>query len=554
MLSKWPIRNKLLVGIGLLLALVVTLSTSGFLGVYSYRSLVKSLSNRAAELPLATALGQRISDLRVTLGESRPLRDTAPITLTSAGETPAAESSARAMPLRQPLAPPTLDDQKLRAEFRTNLRSVQEALDNYVDVLGPKEEVADRRINDAHQEHLTVAEIQEKLDIVATIESQPDWINSVEQADKVNLELEKLQTLAADLPSHLHMRIHDIAGDVRTHYRTLIGITWLTTLCSIFVVGLFVHLFYRWVFRPLRLLVKGSRRVAAGEFGHRIRLQTRDEMSELAEAMNDMTARFQDIRDDLDRQVQMRTKQVVRSEQMASVGFLAAGVAHEINNPLASIAMCAESLESRMHDLLVADAENGPLVRQYLQMIQNEAFRCKEITEKLLDFSRTGEVKRQNTDLCELIRGVLDMVRHLGKYQHKHIRLVADEPLIASVNSQEIKQVVLNLITNGLDSVDTGGTLTIELARRGGQVEMMFSDDGCGMSEEVLEHLFEPFFTRKRGGQGTGLGLSIVYRIVAEHEGHIDAASAGPGQGSQFRVRLPLAEKMKETHHRYQAA
>ena len=96
------------------------------------------------------------------------------------------------------------------------------------------------------------------------------------------------------------------------------------------------------------MLVKGSRRVAAGEFGYRIALQTHDEMAELADALNDMTARFQAIRDDLDRQVQERTKQVVRSEQLASVGFLAAGVAHEINNPLASIAMCAESLESRL--------------------------------------------------------------------------------------------------------------------------------------------------------------------------------------------------------------
>ena len=108
-----------------------------------------------------------------------------------------------------------------------------------------------------------------------------------------------------------------------------------------------MRLSYRWIFLPLRTLIAGSRRVAAGEFGYRIRLDTHDEMAELAKALNDMTARFQEIRDDLDHQVQVRTKQVVRSEQLASVGFLAAGVAHEINNPLASIAMCAESLEGR---------------------------------------------------------------------------------------------------------------------------------------------------------------------------------------------------------------
>ena len=137
---------------------------------------------------------------------------------------------------------------------------------------------------------------------------------------------------------------------------------------------------------------KGSREVAAGKFDHRIRLDSDDEMRELAEAMNAMTARFQEIRDDLDRQVRERTKQVVRSEQLASVGFLAAGVAHEINNPLAAIALGSESLERRLAELLddVDDshAADRDVVRSYLEMIQKEAFRCKQITEKLLDFSR----------------------------------------------------------------------------------------------------------------------------------------------------------------------
>ena len=122
------------------------------------------------------------------------------------------------------------------------------------------------------------------------------------------------------------------------------------------VFAVFVRLFYRWIFRPLEVLIRGSRKVAGGDFNYHVRLQTHDEMSELAGAMNDMTLRFRTIRDDLDRQVQQRTKQVVRNEQLASVGFLAAGVAHEINNPLASIAMCAESLEGRVRELLADGA------------------------------------------------------------------------------------------------------------------------------------------------------------------------------------------------------
>jgi signal transduction histidine kinase len=274
--------------------------------------------------------------------------------------------------------------------------------------------------------------------------------------------------------------------------------------------------------------------------------------------MNDMTARFEAIRDDLDRQVRERTKQVVRSEQLASVGFLAAGVAHEINNPLASIALCAESLEGRLHELLDAHPEaahdDREVARNYLRMIQNEAFRCKGITERLLDFSRTGDVSREPVELRELVQGVIDVVGHLGRYQDKHIELLPGDPLVAPVNAQELKQVVLNMVTNGLDSLSAGGRLSIELGTCGGQAELVFSDDGCGMTDEVLKHLFEPFFTRRRNGQGTGLGLSITYRIVADHGGHIDVHSDGPGKGSQFRVLLPLAEDQKEMDHRYQAA
>ncbi len=189
------------------------------------------------------------------------------------------------------------------------------------------------------------------------------------------------------------------------------------------MLALFVKLFYQWIFLPLRVLIQGSRKVASGEFTHRIHLDAHDEMSELAAAMNDMTSRFQAIRDDLDRQVQERTKEVVRSEQLASVGFLAAGVAHEINNPLASIALCAESLEGRMSDVVPVDDEQFTIVKRYLRMIQDEAFRCKDITERLLDFARIGEVKRQTTDLRELVQGVIDMVGHLGKYQEKHLEL-----------------------------------------------------------------------------------------------------------------------------------
>ncbi len=177
-------------------------------------------------------------------------------------------------------------------------------------------------------------------------------------------------------------------------------------------------------------------------------------MQALAEAFNDMTARLRVTYADLERQVQERSRQLVRSERLAGVGFLAAGVAHEINNPLASIAFCSEALENRLAPLLAAgDVADAKVVQNYLRMVQEEAFRCKSITEKLLDFSRCGEIKRERTDLAGLIQGVVEMIRHMGKYRHKKIVFQPREAVLAHVDGQEIKQVVLNLVVNALDSM-----------------------------------------------------------------------------------------------------
>ena len=551
MLTRWPIRNKLLVGITLLLVMVVTLSASGFRGVYAYRGLVKSLRGRADELPLATMLLQQVSDLRATAAGAHVQR-------------------------WGPELPAEAADLGLSEQFQGRFDAVAQTLQNYrVQLLADE---ADDRIGDIGPEETVAGQIRLALDRIELLTAETRWGIDEVKHEALNDELEGLQKLAAKLPSHLHDRLAVLADEVRIQYRSLIALLTLTTLAAAALLALFLRLFYRWIFHPLRVLVTGSRQVAAGDFGYRIELASRDEMGELADAMNDMTARFQAIRDDLDRQVQLRTRQVVRSEQLASVGFLAAGVAHEINNPLASIAMCAESLESRLAECshhtsrddestreareLQEDTRTVPakfteqltVMQHYLRMIQTEAFRCKGITEKLLDFSRIGEVKRQNAELRELVEGVIDMVRHLGKYQDRHIKLLGAEPVVAHVNVQEVKQVVLNLITNALDSLDPDGTVEIDLVRSGDKVELIFTDNGCGMTPEVLAHLFEPFFTRRRGGQGTGLGLSIVYRIVTEHGGQIEADSDGPGRGSRFRITLPSAQTAKENHHRYQAA
>jgi len=515
LLSKWPIRGKLLIGLALLLVIVCTLSWGGLQGLYAYRALVVNLHTRVdSELPLANDFSQRLSDLREAFGNTHEEQVVNPAALVAA-----------------------------RADFGRKLEALEGTFDQY------RAQLTD------HSPHAqTVQEIAQALSEIAIVQKSGDWTADPPARERLNSELRDLQRLAGKMPLHLKGVIVQMADEARAEYRKAINITWITSVAAAVMLVLFVRLFYQWIFRPLKVLIKGSRRVASGQFQYRIKLESNDEMSELAAAMNDMTARFQAIRDDLDRQVQVRTKQVVRSEQLASVGFLAAGVAHEINNPLASIALCAESLEGRFGELAPADDDQYAVIKHYLRMIQDEAFRCKDITERLLDFSRIGDVKRHTADLRELVQGVIEMVGHLGKYNEKHLELAPGEPLFAMVNSQEIKQVLLNLMTNGLDSLDPGGLVRVELNQRDGQAEITISDNGCGMTAEVLEQLFEPFFTRRRGGQGTGLGLSIVYRIIADHDGSIDVHSDGPGRGSIFRVRFPLAVAKKEKNDRYQIA
>ena len=311
---------------------------------------------------------------------------------------------------------------------------------------------------------------------------------------------------------------------------------------------------FRWIFTPIRDLEAGVNRVAKGDFDHKIEVHSGDEMEDLAAAFNDMTGRLHDLYGDLARQVNERSRQLVRSERLASVGFLAAGVAHEINNPLASIAFCSEALEGRLADLLHQARSGGrrsddeEVFARYLKMIQEEAFRCKKITEKLLEFSRSSERRRESTDLAALVQSVIDITQHLQSCKGKDIvfeppsERVAGGRIAAPVNAEEIKSVVLNLVVNALDSMAEGGKLSIKLGLHDGMAEMHFSDTGCGMSQEVLENIFEPFFTRSRTGKGTGLGLTISHRIINQHGGEIEATSDGPNKGSTFIVRLPLVE------------
>ena len=521
MVKRRQIREKLLLGGMLVAAVVAVLSASGFVGIYSYRNLVRGLSCRSAELPHASRLGDCVAALRLAHARA------------CAGD----EGAAR--------------------DFLAGLDAVAVALAGYRAELAASD-VEDAPLADRSREHDTAKRIAACLveidHRVRPAAHEPGGASPTDPDALVALapELDALAVLTAALPSFLQERLQELAHEVRNRYRSLILTTWASALMAVLLLAAIGVFTYRWVFRPLRLLGHGSRRVAAGDFGYRIRLDSRDEMADLADALNDMTQRFEEIRDDLDRQVQLRTREVIRSEQLASVGFLAAGVAHEINNPLASIAMCAESLEGRLA-ALGGDDDDARVAHRYLELIQTEAFRCKGITEKLLDFSRLGEVRRQPTAVLSLVKDVAEMLRHVGRFAGRTVEIEDGPDQTVMANPQEFKQVVLNLLVNALDSIEESGRVSVSVRRCFAAAELTFADDGCGMTEEVLEHLFEPFFTRRRTGQGTGLGLSIVQRIVTDHGGRIEAHSDGVGKGATFRLTLPLAEEPRASGPRRSA-
>lgn len=341
--------------------------------------------------------------------------------------------------------------------------------------------------------------------------------------------------------------VEDVGTSIRHSNATIRQSLWVivgATVELLIIVLALLYYFREWIYSPIRELQGGVARVHAGDFDHPIKLASRDELEELANEFNAMTSRLSGIYKDLARQVNERSRQLVRSERMVSVGFLAAGVAHEINNPLASILFCAEALERRLVEVLNQDANPSDVevLTRYLKMIQQEALRCKDITQKLLDFSRSGERKREPTDLAGLIRGVLEVARHLPSARGKTVTFNPETYIVAPVNAQDLKSVILNLVVNAIDSLDDTGSLTIQLRTKDGFAEMIFTDSGCGMAPEVLQNIFEPFYTKSRTGKGTGLGLFISHQIVDQHGGQIEAASAGPGQGSTFTVRVPMVE------------
>jgi two-component system NtrC family sensor kinase len=349
--------------------------------------------------------------------------------------------------------------------------------------------------------------------------------------------------------------LDDIDRKMRTSAITMAALSLGFIIIAALCVGFFVH---RLVYVPLRDLETGARRLSTGNLEQTIPVRSEDEFGQLAASFNAMTVALRNSQSELrewghtlEQKVAKRTQELhiaeaesARTEKLASVGLLAAGIAHELNNPLTGVLTFTTLLRKKMPDGS-ADAED-------LDLVIRETKRCATIIRRLLDFAREKAPEKKFTDLNLVIEDTARIIERPASFRDIEIAMDLDPDLPQVwVDADLIKQVIMNMLVNAQHAIEHEGSITVRSRRfpqpkspePGGppvpMVEISIIDTGCGIPEKNLKRIFDPFFTSKEVGKGTGLGLSVSHGIVRAHGGVIEVESA-VGKGSTFRIYLPL--------------
>lgn len=325
---------------------------------------------------------------------------------------------------------------------------------------------------------------------------------------------------------------------------------------AVLLVVLMAFLVRRQVVLPVADVLEGTRKVARGDLEHRIPVRSHDEIGQLAESFNAMTAALQltsaelaQVVQSLEVRVEERTaalreaqEQLVRTEKLASMGKLSASVAHEINNPLAGVLTYAKLLTRKLRKG-PPDAEGVEVILRNLALIERETERCSTIVKNLLDFARQREPSLRDTDLNTVLGEVLALINHRLEMTGIALQRELGELPLLRADHDQLRQVFFNITMNACDAMGHGGTLTVKsrVLPSGQAVEVEIADTGPGIPAEHRDKIFDPFFTTKE--KGTGLGLSVVYGILQRHGGTIDVRCPPEG-GTVFVTRLPLEARL----------
>lgn len=385
---------------------------------------------------------------------------------------------------------------------------------------------------------------QRVLAVITPIENRADCSNAACHAHPAS------QQILGVLDTHLSLARADtqLAESTRRMIAyTALALATIACLTWLFVIWL--------VYEPIKRLQTGTRELMQGNLGFQIRVPSDDEAGELADSFNQMSLQLRSANEEivawaktLEDRVEQKTRELKRAhdhvlhvEKMASIGKLAAVVAHEINNPLAGILTYAKLLRKWIDRGETIGAKKQE-AEQCLDLIASESRRCGELVKNLLTFSRTAPMNVETTDINVVMDRCIRLVRHQLEMAGVQLQLnLADDLPRVQCDPAQIEQVVLALIMNALDAMPKGGNLWLStgFGARASNYEIGVRDDGTGIAPEILPQIFEPFLTTKETGKGVGLGLAVSKSIVERHGGSIEVESEF-GKGTTFKVELPI--------------
>lgn len=331
--------------------------------------------------------------------------------------------------------------------------------------------------------------------------------------------------------------------------RTLFASIFTAVTMGVILVG---YLISQHIARPILRLRSMSQAVAAGDLNQQIGLRRSDEIGDLADAFDVMTDHLRERTAEAERlyresvqrnqelaeinsKLQAMQLQLIQSEKLAAVGQLTAGIVHDVKNPLAVIKGLAELLEE--------DLTDPDETRKELRVIRESAEKASRIVGDLLKFARQSSSEMQPRDIRETVEASLRLTAYLLRQARVQVtQELPDTPVIVNYDSQQIEQVLINMIHNAIQAMPDRGSLRVNLEHSDGRAALSIQDSGSGIAPDNLKRIFDPFFTTKPEGQGTGLGLSVSYGIVANHQGRIDVQSQ-LGQGTTFTIILPTLQE-----------
>ena len=415
-----------------------------------------------------------------------------------------------------------------------------------------------RRCSGCHHTREMMARLKELNDNVGQYKQA---ISQMSTATAQRERIEGLKTTAVRIGDTLLARTREMAfiADKSLTLRTVGALRGIsnskTVLLGTIVLSFFIALtiaitLTRQITKPVFALVDATRMIAAGRLGFKTSYDDASEFGELARQFNAMSEQLKNEHERIvsvamenaqlsrhlqDQMIELREthEQLVQSAKLAAIGELASNIAHEINNPLTSIIGFTEILK---------DEEDVAAIKSRLDIIEKESLRARDIVRQLLQFARKRDLELVEIDVNDVVKEVTPLVEAGVKSSGVTLRADFGELPKTIGDPNQLKQVVINIVTNALSAMTAGGALSIRTARLGEYIVMDFSDTGPGIPKTVLPHIFEPFFTTKKE-KGTGLGLSISYRIIQDHGGRIDVESS-EGEGATFSIRLPVRSSL----------